>query len=349
MAGPSGAGMVQSYLRSMRSSNRSRSRDIRAAMRREIARAGASVGYQDPELAPFECFSLCMSCGYLSAPSSLESTSDPMRGAEATERGSQRCMACGEHGLADLRHTPTVYSLGELEEDERPPSRGAQAAKIFVLSTLGVGLLAYMVRFVDGALSQTPIFEGVGPELTLSLIAPVLLPVVLMLGWVVHQARNLRSTARTTPRRWRLARGFGQRLRRPEQLERGVARETGELLRAPISGQPCLAYEVAICEEDLEYPTAMPGSDAWRLVEQDNVAFQVGDQRIPRGEALLRIPRSLAKVIPLDRRSPQLSRFLRMRGLLESDQLRAFEIVVLPGQRYAVGQNPDEPAQLFAA
>lgn len=331
MAGPSGSGMVQSYLRTMRGGSR---RDNgRSVLRRELAKRG-----RDPDYVDFDCYALCMACGHLVEPPSAGS---PMRREPTPGPDMRECPACGTRGLADLRHTPTAYSLSALERDE--PNFPVLRALGFVASLAALVLLGGPV-FLDildrpGAVDQW--FRG---ALLLGML------VLLVIGFLPSRRVKLDDAGAGAgrPRRWRLA-GAGQALgslpwgARP--VRGRVRSEGGELLRAPLSGRPCVAYEVAVRSDD--DPSASMSS--WTLLEQDNVDFHVGEVEVERGGALLSLTRRLAWRGVLGKQEAHVKRFMRMRGLLDVEEVYVYETIVAAGDSCSVVAGEDDaPARVCA-
>ena len=331
MAGPSGAGMVASYLRSMRGG--SRRTDARTALRRELGKHG-----RDPDYVDFDCYALCMECGHLVEPPKQGS---PMRRDTTPGPDMRECPACGTRGLADLRHTPTAYSLSALESDE--PKFPAMRVLGFVTSLAALVLLGGPV-FLDilddpGAVDQW--FRG-------SLLLGML--VLLVIGFLPSPRIELddEGAGEGRPRRWRLPRAgqvLGSLPWRTRPVSGRVRSETGDLLRAPLSGRPCVAYEVAVRSDD--DPSASMSS--WTLLEQDNVEFHVGEVEVERGDALLTLPRSLAWRGVLAKQGERVKRFMRMRGLLDVEEVYVYETIVAPGDSCSVVAGDDSgPARICA-
>ncbi|NVB38284.1 hypothetical protein G6O69_10615 [Pseudenhygromyxa sp. WMMC2535] len=320
----------------MRGGGRSSGVGVRSALRRELARQGGEVQSRAIEFAPFECFSLCMACGRLVEPTSA----DPMRSAPADDRSrsvKRRCPACQEIGLVDLRHTPSVYSLSEVEEDESKLSRSRRRALAVALvpAVALMGWLAYsgFHHLMREAHDATSVIVQVACSFIVSAV----------LGWALSQVKD--PLRRTTPRRWRLPE-HGLRPSRPRRVTTGVVESAGELLRAPLSGRPCLAYEVAAREDD----DAGESAGSWRLLEQDNAALRVGGVDVPRGHALLRLPRQLSSAGLIMERDEPAQQYLRMRGLLETEYVHIYETILAPGETCSIGRrDATEPHQILAA
>lgn len=298
--------MVQAYLRSMSRGAKSSRREYLTALRRETAKYG-----RNPDLVEFDCFFLCTSCGRLSEPSA----GDPMR-TEAPS-GSRGCATCGAPGLADLRQTPLVHSLCDLEKSDVSPSGRWWVAMVAgLLSAIGAVVwlgAALRERTIDG-------FEACFLILLISVV------ISLLLARMVPLLR--RSARRSLPRRWRMPR-VGKRVgATPRRRVRGHAQTTVDLLRAPLSGRPCVAYEVAV-RDDAD-PSG--GWSSWRLIEQDNVGFCVGGLEIAPGEALLQVRRELIARGTIGSKDDATRRYLRMRGLLDSEDVYIYETIVAPGE-----------------
>jgi hypothetical protein len=311
MAGPSGAGMVQAYLRMSRSGAQSRRREYLTALRRETAK------YERPlDLVEFDCFFLCMACGHLSEPR----VGDPMR--TDAQVGAQRCAMCSSPGLVDLRQNPMVHSLCELEANDINHSRLGTAARY-----LGViGLVGGLVGLLYWA--TTTNYE-----------AEFLFALIFLVGGllVTKAAVSLRgrSTPRALPRRWRMPRTAKLPGAQAQRRVSGSVESDAELLRAPLSGRPCVAYEVAV--RDDAKPTGSHAS--WRLIEQDNVDFSIGELEVAAGDGQLELRRELLAHGTIGSQGESTRRYLRMRGLLDSEDVYIYETVLEPGDVCAVSRR----------
>ncbi|MFO7564941.1 MAG: hypothetical protein R6X02_20015 [Enhygromyxa sp.] len=297
----------------------SRRREYLTALRRETAKYGRS-----PDLVEFDCLLLCMSCGHLSEPAG----GDPMR--SEPQAGQRRCGMCGARGLVDLRHTPMVQSLCALEATDVNVSRLRWGAKLVV--TLGfAGALALLLASI------------VGPGLlggALGLFeASFLLVLVCMVGIVVltRMTSALRGgwRRRRLPRRWRMPRSATSPGAAPHRRVRGEVESSAELLRAPLSGRPCVAYEVTVGDD------ADPGSSlaSMRLLEQDNVGFAVGEVEVAAGEARLEMRRELFGSGTIGSLDEATRRYMRMRGLLDTEEVSIHETILAPGDECAVSRR----------
>ncbi|HLT38214.1 MAG TPA: hypothetical protein VK034_18140 [Enhygromyxa sp.] len=326
MAGPSGAGMVQAYLRMSRSSGAgSRRREYLTALRRETAKIGRgpeSSG-RNPDLVEYDCLFLCMSCGHLSEPR----VGDPMR--SEAQVGPRPCGMCGASGLVDLRQTPMVHSLSALESTDINPSRARWVGKTF--GVLGVvGAIAGMIAlFGPALLDALDRLEAGFMLVSLGVVASVLF------ARAVSSLLGPSTRRRTLPRRWRMPR----RARLPGATThgrvRGQVETASELLRAPLSGRPCVAYEVAVRDD----ADASASSPSWRLLEQDSVGFRVNEVEVAPGEALLKLRREPFSNGVIGSENETTRRFMRTRGLLASEDVFVYETILAPGAPCTVSRR----------
>ena len=88
---------------------------------------------------------------------------------------------------------------------------------------------------------------------------------------------------------------------------------------------------------------------SWTLLEQDNVEFHVGEVEVERGDALLSLPRSLAWRGVVAKQGEQVKRFMRMRGVLDVEEVYVYETIVAPGDGCSVVAGDDNgPARVCA-
>jgi hypothetical protein len=316
MAGPSGIGAVQDYIRAARSAGGSRRSEYMTALRRELAKHG-----RDPDLVEFDCFFLCMSCGHLSEPR----RGDPMR-SEAREIP-RECAMCGAQGLVDLRQTSMVESLLTLESSEAQPRRGSWILKIFgVLGLMGAlfGVLS-LIELMPFA-EQLGAYDRLGG---LRWQVMVIMLVGALIAWIafVRHVPGSSAPRRTLPRRWRMPQTSKQSGAQPHARVRNQPELATDLLHAPLSGRPCIAYEVAVRDDD----DAKGPLSSWRLLEQDNVGFRVGELEVAPGEALLQRRRELVRTGSIAVMDEPTRRYMRMRGLLGNETVYIYETILAPG------------------
>lgn len=122
---------------------------------------------------------------------------------------------------------------------------------------------------------------------------------------------------------------------RPHRRVRDRAEATADLLHAPLSGRPCIAYEVAVRDDD-DPDGKLP---SWRLLEQDNTGFRVGELEVAASEARLRLRREDFTHSTVGAMEAGARRYMRMRGLLEGEAVYVYETIVAPGDQCEVGRR----------
>lgn len=306
--------MVNAYIRALRASAKPRRREYLTALRRETAKFG-----RDADLVEFDCMLLCTICGHLSEPR----VGDPMR-TEASF-GPSSCAMCSAPGLLDLRQTELVHSLSALESTDVNPSRAWAIGKIFGMVGVagGLALLGSKMLLTLGSLAGGFLVAGLA---------------VIGTALIARAASSMLGPAsrrRSLPRRWRWPRTSKRRGSKPHRRVGGRAETSAELLRAPLSGRSCVAYEVAVRDDD----DATGELSSWRLIEQDNVGFRVGELEVAAGEALLRVRRELLGAGTIGSKDDATRRYLRMRGLLDSEDVHIYETIVAPDSACTISRS----------
>ncbi|MDY0003915.1 MAG: hypothetical protein RBU30_21640 [Polyangia bacterium] len=272
----------------------------------EMASPSASAN----EWEPHECFQLCVECGYL---------------AEGRE---QPCPGCGSKGWVDLRRISEANQIREMERGNRQViPRSLSRIGYLVGVALGLGALALTYSIALPLLENNTsgaLVMAMAVGIVTAILGSWLLPRLLV--FLLYKRRP------TFPLRWRLPVPLPSSGDEPAALHEGqaVATNAGELLRAPITGEPCLAYEVSVLFDtpgDLRPPM-------WILEEERSVAFALDGQEVPPDRVTLELP-----VEPVGDESPEGSRavalFLRKRGLFASEgDYTLFEALVRPGLTY---------------
>jgi hypothetical protein len=280
---------------------------------------GLSNDPSRPEREDFACFFMCGGCGFLH---------DPRPGNEGFD-----CEACGAKGGVDLSHIDAAQELRNLDELSRmqPSSRERARAQGFAVALgLGVGMLIWAANpgmFEDDAgfyWAPFVLFMGL---LTWMVGRGVYVLFQIELYELFHVRRG------TRPARWRLPLPLVDERSPPSRKVSGTVEAREDLLRAPVSGRECLAYEVAVLF-DVKGDAKKP---MWVLEEEANAAFELGGQGFERGGATISLP---LEAVPVqgedgDAMTERLSMFLRQRGLYATDGHFAFyEALVLPGKSY---------------
>lgn len=259
------------------------------------------------------CHFLCLGCGYM-VPQRVGGYRDA---AKAHDPPTDRCPGCGGHDWADLRSEAAMEWLGDGEHRwRRSRWRDFADDPPWPLAVLLLITTLVWVGFVPLALVPKLLATAAAVGVSIALV-------------VRGQHRVRRRLGR--PARWRLALPRGA----AAPVAQGPVRaQTAEAtLRAPISGRPCLAYELALREdEELAAPAR-----TWLLIEQAAVDLQVGDQRIAGDRVRLEIPRQMIRG-----RGEALAGVLRRRGLSDvARDLVVCETIVRPGEPLQVLEHAD--------
>jgi hypothetical protein len=262
---------------------------------------------------------LCTDCGALHDPR----VDDPMRRDASVNAGS--CTQCSG-GLADLSHVPTVYIQREVDSAEvgaRKSAlwRGLRWAAAGTGALLGLGLAGLCV---------------------LSIVLFPLAPAMLWVGiaWARYAQPGPR---RLMPNRWRLPGGSNTASWfRPTDA---VPVLDAEPLRAPLTGRPCVAYEVGVRQ------TAGPNAplNQWLSLEQRNAPMRLDGSHHAKDSVRLALARQelTRDEIVLD--DAGLARFLRERGFLPSDELVFYETVVVEGEDCKIAEEREGGPPLVRA
>lgn len=235
------------------------------------------------------------------------------------------CPACADEAWLGLRDDQAMQALTENEAFSGASRRGAlsrwggwvtRGAGVLLV---GGGALAagavVLRRFIHlGAYNQW--------------MVPVL---ALFIGIIVFAVRLQEigppPRVRGLPMRWRLALPSSQL---PIVPDPAPALPGTELVTAPLSGHPCVAYEIGVREDE--------DSDAdmgtWLLLEQGTTAFRVADVDVPRDAARVRVAQRTPFHARTDEDRARMLQFLRERGF-DSHSVRVFETVVPAGVELA--------------
>ena len=269
-------------LRRMRRDRQNQSRLLDYRKHRKPANDGPG-----PANEAFDCLFLCDHCGYLSE----------VEGA---------CPACTHTAWIDLDNWAHAEALRGVEEAARQHPvaevrwrvRGATLA----LGTLvGVGCATglALAGVLAGSMASVLGATGAATALTHALARR-------KIGWSI-MARRVRD-----PTRWRMPVPLADET---DTLKRraGPALAREPLLRAPFTGRPCVAYEVAVL---FDHPDdAWPPT--WVLREMRSCAFEVDGHEVAANRAMLTGPTELVATPTMSEGEKR--RFLRERGLFLAD------------------------------
>lgn len=219
---------------------------------------------------------ICTHCGYLQPPAvAVATTGSPMRRAVEVANRARSCPGCGQRAWGDP--TLEAVALGVRPPGVPPPAPepfGAHAVTVVGYVALFVGTVACLPMALtdlrhNGALAIALLIA----------IAALAFGLVLVL-------RGVRAPRRVAPHpaRWHFATPGTTAV---HFAVRGAVRPQGALLIAPLSGRPCVAYELGVRKDAV---ITAPDS-SWELIEQRSVAFVVGTRRISADVVRLDLPR----------------------------------------------------------
>ena len=258
-----------------------------------LTRAGVSEP-ATTALVGFPCAHVCMTCGFVRHPPG----GDPLRTDPAEPL--PPCPHCRTRAWADLADEDIARNLAAVEQWERSEADPRRRAwRIGLGIVLAVTLGATAVVALLGAKYYAVLFS-----MLTSLFAILFVP-----GLVMNAIAEARRKSRRIPYRWSLALPPTAFVT-GDPVATGAVEAAGELLVAPLTGRPCVAYEVRVTRPD-DASTPAP-----TLLEQRCADVRVGEVAIPGGQTLLRIdPMPLTSSDRVDREQI-IERYLRRHGVL---------------------------------
>lgn len=228
------------------------------------------------------------------------------------------CPACAEEAWLRLRDDQAMQALTENEAFSAVSRRGA-LVRWGGWATRGAGVLLVGGSALAACVVVLRRFGHLG-----AYNQWMVLVLALFVGVTLFAVR-LRDIGppprvRRLPMRWRLALPDA---RQPLVPDHTSATPGSELVTAPLSGRPCVAYEIGVREDD--------DSDAdmgtWLLLEQGTAALRIADAQVPRDAARLRVAQRTPFRARTDEDRARMQQFLRERGF-DSHSVRVFETVV---------------------
>ncbi|MCA9663052.1 MAG: hypothetical protein KC486_32255 [Myxococcales bacterium] len=281
---------------------------MRRAVRRAVSKRGKPLGEGD-ELRPRSW--VCATCGQLAWPEAV----DPHRDDHARPPTvTAECSHCGDRAWIDLGDESTALVISSREHN---PGRrlafnvalyaAAGAFLMIVLATIAVNVVDLWVAWIGAAIGALGALRlnrgGAAP--------PALLP--------VRWSMSLPPAEATT-----------------EEVA-GAIDAADEGIAAPLTGRRCLAYEVAV--RDDERADAPPPT--WALVEQRVGAFTIAGEAFEGAGVHLDLEREyLGQAAKIDL-SPAAVAFLQQRGLEPGvDTLHLFESIVRVGDGVVLRRGP---------
>lgn len=295
----------------------------RRALRVHMKRAGGDTEWsEEAEYEPFECYTLCLECGYL------------------THEPKGPCPGCGQRHWTDLRSVASGEAVRQMERRDRltTPAYIINRAQTIGLAlgtvtAVGLGTYAYLTDKPEMAVAMVLSAALGGATAALSYFGFR----YLLSAWVFYRRP-------TFPSRWRLPLPLPRLRGRPTRVHQAPFLSQGELLRAPITNRPCLGYEVSVHFD-------APGDKRprmWILEEEHTVAFSVDDRIVEADRATLKLDAELVGEESVGLDESGIAQFLRKRGLFASEGLYAiFEAIIEPDQTYRL-EIYDKPANAVA-
>ena len=280
---------------------------LRRAQRRLLAKAASEP---ETDEAGFVCALVCGGCGQLCWPGSGHSADPHRREASPPAASLPACTHCGHRSWIDLRRESTALALRASE------TLGVQAKRTDRRRVVSTTVVATLI----GALLGFAMIGGAAGTIGLGVLVGLVGALV-----TIRQDRRLAPAPLGLPRRWAMALPpSGSRA----LVARGKAEAHADLLRAPITGRPCLAYEVgARTDARADAPVS-----SWALLEQHVAELSVDGQALDPTQVHLDLRRErLGELggLQLDERARV---YLRQRGLWPAERsLELFESIVAPG------------------
>ncbi len=263
---------------------------------------------------------MCTACGFLELPADMAwHGRDPLRSEGGVDPRTMACRHCGAREWADLGDGATIAALRHVDAAEAPTrvSAGIRTLRRAWAVTRGVSGLAIGAALLVGLVTSTLATGGL-----LVVMYPMLVGLaIVVIATVVDAIRDVRDDRPAhAPARWHLAL---PEAKAPLVENAGVAHAIGPLLRAPLTGRACVAYELAIRTDD----DAGAPESTWLLLEQRSTAFTVGDHRYPADSVRLDLARTRVEPAALD--EDRVGAIVRARGFLTTDTtLALFESIV---------------------
>jgi len=161
-----------------------------------------------------------------------------------------------------------------------------------------------------------------------------------MVADIEHLAKYLRKKKDATPRRWRLPLPLPDIAAKITKQMIGFP-STKEAVRAPISGRPCIAYEVSAIF-DVSGDACPP---EWVLVSSGNTEFDVESGTVDAGTVIFKKDPEKYTEEDIDNAQIDIGSLLRPCGLFYSDgSWTFFEARIEPDEKVRVTQYENSSA-----
>jgi hypothetical protein len=237
------------------------------------------------------------------------------------EDGEERaCPHCGEQALIDPRGGLSADVLEVMDARDRLgrlPATTRVLGRLLRLAALAAAIPVVAFLLCALAISSGRGYQVAGP-LSLFIAGFIAIPAVVI-GVRQLRAYWLLTRRHELPGRWVLALPAGERGR---SVQGALSR--AQLLRSPIGGEPCVAYEVGLRHDG----DAVGALGTWLLLEQHSADFEIAGETFAGGSIFLDLPRRAIRISDDDDR---LRHFLRERGIRPGRQhLHVYETTVEP-------------------
>lgn len=285
-----------------------KSRRVRA--RRERAR-----GQVEDEAVRATGALLCSECGRLTWPE-LGSESPHRSSGEAPHRA--QCPHCQSRAWIDLRRESTALAIGQGELDlaaaDSPLVDSLRKAGLGIVVGSFIGLVATNSLVLGGSIAALAGLAG---------------------GLAAVRLRRMSVPAkRTLPDRWSLA--LPPAAPTTGTVE-GVAQDA-ELLRSPLTGRSCVAFEVGL-RQDRNVTGEM---SSWALLEQRVAPMSVGGATVNPGRTFVEVSRERLGELTAEVLGAAAVEWFLERGFSAiGSNMTVFESVLLPEGRLSLTQSPD--------
>lgn len=295
-----------------------RRKATRQAQRRAMRRAqlaAREVEHTEPDGAL-----VCGACGRLRW-SDRGQGAPHRREAAGPEHEHEPCAHCGETLWLDLGRPSTALAL-RAAEDEHVDARGRFALKLIATVLMGIPF-GWFVVLITGAGAMTQALAGALGGVLGALIA-------------VRSHRSVEvADGPALPARWAMAlppKGV------TEQRVTGAVTLRDDVLRAPLTGRPCVAWEVgARPDDDADDPP-----ETWWLVEQRVASLEVDGVSLEPARTHLELPRVRLGTLDETELDDSARAFLRQRGIgSDGGSVHLFESIVEPEARVSAEIGPD--------
>lgn len=289
---------------------------LRRAQRRALVRQ--SRVREDLDVVAVACAYVCAECGQLGRPQQRAGASPHRSDTEGAPR-LDPCDNCDSDAWIDLSRDSTVLALRNGEQ-ESLVFRAANIAQIPALLGLVAGIFAGLFLF-----SASPLVELITTAMGFG-------GACAGLGIGALLRRRGVETSTALPHRWTMALPPPPSERPVTHFE-GPIEGTGEVLRSPITGRPCLAYEIGLRGDERQ--DASLGT--WMLIEQHVAPAKVNDVDLDPSATHLSLPRHRVGKLAKGELDDAALAYFRQRGYtLEGTTLIVYESIVEEGARVVV-------------